>query len=202
MRRERDVESDDQLREEGADRDATVRTFLRDALSGLAVTYLVVVTALVAAVMVPMAFGWQPHVAVSGSMRPTFDPGEVVLVAPAEPGRFYEAPSVITYRQSGSLVTHRITDTQVTEEGGSYGTKGDANRTPDSSRVEHDEVVGAVRLIVPLVGRPLLWMKNREWLPLILLVGSIVMALSAVRRDQPGPDPQVAAGLQAVGTEA
>lgn len=198
MGRDQDVEvPDEEVHEKGADLGNTVRTFLADALSGLAMSYLVVVGALVAAVVVPMVFGWQPHVAVSGSMRPTFDPGEVVLVAPAEAGRFYKAPSVITYRQDGALVTHRVVDIEVTEKGTSYATKGDANRVEDSSRVEHEDVVGAVRMVVPLVGMPMLWLQQRHWVPLALFVGSIVGALSVVRRE-PSPLPELMPGVQAV----
>lgn len=178
-------EASDEGQKEGADAVSRVRTFLADAVSGVAMSYLVVVAALVAAAMVPMAFGWQPHVAVSGSMRPTFDPGEVVLVAPAEPSRFYDPPTVITYRQDGTVVTHRVVDTQVTEEGTSYGTKGDANRAPDSGRVDHEDVVGAVRLVVPLVGQPLLWARHRQWPALSLVVVSVLGALSAARREPP-----------------
>lgn len=169
---------------EGGGGAAAVRRHLAHAVAGLVMSYLVTVAALVVVIVAPAVFGWRPHLAVSGSMRPMFGPGDVVLVAPGQPGRYYEAPAVITYRGSGGTVTHRVADTRMEPDGVSYTTKGDANRTADSTRVEHTQVVGAVRLVVPLVGLPVLWAQRHDWVWLILWLASIVMALSLLNPER------------------
>lgn len=161
------------------------------ALGGLAMVYLAATAMLAMVTVTPVPFGWRPHVVVSGSMQPNLAPGDVILVAPAGPGRFYREGAVITFRTTGGTVTHRIADTSMDDDGASYATKGDANRVLDSGRVEHSEVLGAVRLTVPLVGRPVLWVRQHRWPAVGLWLASMLVALCVPdferRLDRPRP---------------
>lgn len=94
-----------------------------------------------------LVLGWQPVAITSGSMSPLIRAGDVVLLDPSAP---VETGSVITYPRGDGLETHRVVD--VGDDG--YVTRGDANGAPDRSPVAPDQVLGAGRLVVPLVGAP------------------------------------------------
>ncbi len=115
---------------------------------------------LAAWVAVPsVVLGWDPHAIVSGSMKPGVAVGDIVLTAPASPDTTYDAGTVITFddpAHPGSLTTHRV----VGVEGDAYRTKGDANRDPDSSLVPRGNVRGVGRIIVPLIGLPVVWVQQ------------------------------------------
>ena len=128
------------------------------------------------AVLATLAFGWKPIMIDGGSMGPGIDAGDLVLVE-----RDLEHPlgvgSVVTYRSDeGGLVTHRVTEVV----GDGYRTRGDANPSDDSSIVASSAVLGSGRLLVPWLGRPVLWLRHGEaprtaaWL--LATMGALVAA--------------------------
>lgn len=160
------------------------------ALGGvlLSALYLWVVLWLLLAVLVPsIGLGWRPVVITSGSMAPLIRPGDVVLSAEAvavEPGQ------VITYEdpaRDGTLTTHRIVSV---DDDGSIRTQGDANPTPDSTVVPPENVLGRGRLLVPLVGLPLLWLSGGAVLfGLWVVVTAVSVAVVAGATGSGGPPP-------------
>lgn len=77
-----------------------------------------------------------------GSMRPTVEYGDVLIVRPAEA---YRAGDIVTYaRGDGTLVTHRVV------EAGDDGliTQGDANDAADPRTVDVTDVTGRVEAII------------------------------------------------------
>jgi signal peptidase len=105
-----------------------------------------------------LVFGWTANVTSSGSMAPAVRAGDVILTSP--PG---DEPlgvgSVIAYRAEGSTITHRIT---AIEDDGSYRTRGDANADEDPVAVRPDQIVGAGRLLVPIIGLPAHWFRSGD----------------------------------------
>ena len=130
------------------------------ALGGvlLSALYLWVILWLLLAVLLPsVGLGWRPVVITSGSMAPLIRPGDVVLSATTEE---VEPGQVITYEdpaREDTLTTHRILSVN---EDGTIRTQGDANPTPDSTLVPRDNVLGRGRLLVPLIGLPLVWLSS------------------------------------------
>lgn len=137
--------------------------------------------------------GWTPVVVTSGSMAPTLDTGDIILITDeASIGQ----RDVIVFDRDGELVVHRV----FAVESDRYITKGDANPTPDVDPVPFDEVVGSGRLVVPMIGLPLVWAQQGQWLPLIAWAGlagaGIVATALAVeralrRKDRPANGPPV-----------
>lgn len=129
------------------------------ALSVAAAFYLALLAWLVPWVMGPWALaGWHPVVVTGGSMRPGLEPGDVVLIddVPDDvlPG------TIVSYRdpaRPGRLVTHRL---HAVSGDGTLETKGDANAVPDSTPVAREDVAGVGRLLVPLLGRPVMWLEE------------------------------------------
>ena len=128
--------------------------------------YVFAVVFLVVAAVIPAAVaGWQPLAVVSGSMQPAVAPGSLVMVQPAEDDRYYAAPTILAFAdpsRPGRLLTHRVVDTASQDGTVVYTTKGDANRVADSGLVAHDDVVGAVRMVIPYVGLPQTWVHDGD----------------------------------------
>lgn len=159
---------------------------LIESVSGMAAwLYLYLIALLGAWVVIAMLLtGWMPVVISSGSMQPTLRPGDIVLLDEHPPDLLAQR-NVITYTDpdgSGELITHRVH--AVDDDG--YVTKGDANPTPDTSKVAVDSIEGVARLVVPLVGLPLLWLERGDTGSLVawgvLSVGALVVAFARVRR--------------------
>lgn len=140
-------------------------------LSGI---YLWAVVWLALAALVPtLLWGWQPLVITSGSMGPLVRPGDIVLAVGAD--HPVGAGTVITYEdpiRPGVLTTHRIVEV---DPDGNYRTRGDANSALDSTPVPPDRVVGRGRLLVPMIGLPLLWASTAPW-QFLLWAASTVLA--------------------------
>ena len=122
-------------------------------LNSVATTWLLTLCAFVVWSVLPMAVGWQPTVITSGSMLPAIRPGDVVLVAPMDPGRLPQVGQVVLAEDpsvpTGSVL-HRITEI---DDAGLVTTKGDANPTADVQPRSMDRLHGVARLVVPAAGR-------------------------------------------------
>lgn len=146
-----------------ADGAATGPRWLLPLVHGVSTFYLSLMVWLVAIVAFGALFlGLEPIAISSGSMEPRINVGDVVLVDPA-PGELGPG-AVVTFDDpvttSDRLVTHRIEDVA---PNGRFVTKGDANAVPDSTPVPRDAVEGAGRVLVPLVGRPVMWVQQGAW---------------------------------------
>ncbi|MFK8023892.1 MAG: signal peptidase I [Ilumatobacter sp.] len=126
--------------------------------------------------------GWSPVVIMSDSMRPTLDAGDVVLI---EADERIGQREVIVFERDETLIAHRV----FAVEGDELITKGDANASPDTDPVAREDVIGSGRLVIPLVGLPLVWAQSGDWAPFAawgLLTGAgvvgIALALDRVLR--------------------
>jgi signal peptidase len=118
--------------------------------------FLVALVALAAAVaIVPRVTGAVPLTVLSGSMQPTFRPGDLVIVRPTASENL-EIGDIVTFQpHSGvaTLITHRIIDITADEHGSIENiiTQGDANNAPDQP-LRPEQIMGRVWYSVPLVG--------------------------------------------------
>lgn len=98
-------------------------------------------------------FPIRPVVIYSGSMRPTFEVGDIVVFARKNPARLVKG-DVIAFRGKGSRIptVHRIVRIEERNNKIYFTTKGDNNRLPDYPQVMEDNVVGKVVARLPKVG--------------------------------------------------
>ncbi|HWH33104.1 MAG TPA: signal peptidase I [Egibacteraceae bacterium] len=154
---------------------------LLTALRGLALVYvtLLVLTG-VAILGVGALLGWRPYLVTSGSMAPAMRPGDVIVVEPAVPGKPYDVPTIITFRDPArGLVTHRVVAAEQAPNGEvRYTTKGDANPDAESGTVGQSELVGSVRYVVRDVGMPLHWAQHGRWGPFGAWAAGTLLAIS------------------------
>jgi signal peptidase len=101
---------------------------------------------------------WRPLTIVTGSMRPTYAPGDLVVVSP-ERARAVRPGEVITFthpRRRGRTLTHRVVRVDsgppVAPGWLAVTTKGDANAAPERWTIRADGTVGRVRAHLPKVG--------------------------------------------------
>ena len=141
----------------GGDAASGGRALLGQVL-GVAMLGAVVVAAL-ALVVVPKATGARPLTVLSGSMTPTYDPGDVVVVREAAKASLAIGDVITFQANSGdpSLTTHRITGVVLTGDGREYLTQGDANGAADPRPVSAEQIRGKVWYSLPLVGYAALW---------------------------------------------
>ena len=128
------------------------RGFWRSALGGgITVLLLAILAVAVAVGVVPRVMGGQSLTVLTGSMQPTYSPGDVVVAVPQDN---YAIGDVVTFMpkpNDPTLVTHRIVGVQMGESGTEYVTQGDANGAKDEP-IQDKQIVGEVMYHVPYVG--------------------------------------------------
>ena len=136
-----------------------------------------IIVKMILKVDVPMVAGYSALVVLSGSMEPTIMTGEVIVIHAQEN---YEIKDILTYRDSGVLVTHRIVDETET----TYTTRGDANNTDDPP-IKKSQAVGKTIFHIPYLGKAILFVQSPVGLASVLaiLIGLKIM-YSLIRTKQ------------------
>lgn len=147
--------------------DASVWQYL---WTGLSAGLLALVLGLgVLVIGLPAAVGGMPLTVLSGSMEPTYSPGDLVVVRPT-PVEEIRLGDVVTYQvRSGdpTRVTHRVVSRSVATDGTTaFVTQGDNSAVEDEAPVRDVQVVGTVWYSIPWLG----WVNHaisgstRQWL--------------------------------------
>jgi signal peptidase I, archaeal type len=88
----------------------------------------------------PKIFGYTQVIVISGSMIPTLEIGDILIV---HEQKSYGLNDIVTYKGETKLITHRIVEIK----GNDYVTKGDFNNTTDdpiSPSIVEGKVVGRI----------------------------------------------------------
>ena len=108
----------------------------------------------------PNFMGYTPLAVSSGSMSPTFEVNDMIIVD-ANDVETVDVGDIISYWSGDALVTHRIIAAEMSEANGTvYVTQGDANNSPDMVRVTVDQIYGKYVMHVPLVGGASLFLAS------------------------------------------
>jgi signal peptidase len=150
-------------------------------ISGLTWIILSAMMALVVALsVVPWAVHGAALTVLTGSMRPTIEPGDVTVVKGVEDASKITIGDVITFMpfpDDPTLVTHRVIGIGSTSEGGRvFTTQGDNNNTPDEPVMDY-QVRGKVLYTVPKIGKYTRWGQGHSrWLPAAFGAGLLAYA--------------------------
>ncbi len=143
--------------------------------------------ALVGAALIFVAIGLLPHLGLyrpvtvlSGSMRPTFKPGDLIIVRP-EPLRDVRVGQVITYAVpvgGRQVETHRVIRIVKGGANPTVQTKGDANnwRDPWVARLD-GATAWRLSVVIPYAGYAISAMRSRTMHTLSLVVVPGILAL-------------------------
>lgn len=182
---------------------STATTAPRDSwsagvLSALATfALLVVLAAAVALTVVPKALDGAALTVLTGSMVPTYDPGDVVVVRGVQDAADeVQVGDVVTFQpvsDDPTLVTHRVVRKVFGTAGTSFVTQGDANNVEDAPLVP--EQIKAVAVYhVPWVGHVSLRLGQQRGLlvagaaaALLLYAAFMVLRPERPRADAPTP---------------
>lgn len=108
-------------------------------------------------------FKYQPTAVLSGSMSPTFDRGDAVVIRKLTNAEKNELKKddVIQFTSGSKYVVHRIVDIDNDQYGNRiFITKGDHNNGKDSGTVGYDQIVGKVSFVVKYIGYPSVWLSG------------------------------------------
>jgi len=115
----------------------------------------------------PKVFGFANAIVVTGSMRDTIEPGDLLIIKEKEE---YNVGDIITYCENDDMITHRIIE--INETG--YITKGDANNTADAE-IDFEQIEGKTILIIPSLGSYIAYLKTPRGL--LVLIAFVVLSL-------------------------
>ena len=120
---------------------------------------------------------------VSGSMEPTLEVKDVVVVQRCEVSKLQNG-DIITFEQDERTISHRIID--MTKEGGTikFQTKGDNNEIPDPYKVEYGQVYGKVLFSIGKIGKIITYIQNARGFINIVIFAIIVFILVNLRDKQ------------------
>ena len=108
-------------------------------------------------------FKYQPIAVLSGSMSPTFNRGDAVVVNKLTTKEKDELKKgdIIQFVSGTRYVVHRIVDITNDERGNKlFITKGDHNNAVDADKVALENVKGKVSFVIPLIGYPSVWLSG------------------------------------------
>ncbi len=106
-------------------------------------------------------FKYQAVAIATGSMVPTINKGDVVIIEKFDNNvdKLKEG-QIIAFEYHGVLIVHRII--RISEVKGEYFlyTQGDANNAEDGYPVTQDMIVGTISVKIPYIGLPTVWLKE------------------------------------------
>ena len=112
-------------------------------------------------IIIGVSSGWfkyQTLVIATGSMEPNISIGDVVVVEKISQQnvRKIEIGQILVFWNDNNIIVHRVID--VKEVNGRYDfyTRGDANNAVDNFIIREKDVIGIVKIRIPLVGYPTL----------------------------------------------
>lgn len=123
----------------------------------------------------PSFLGYKFFVVLTGSMSPTIEVGDLVIVKETEPEAI-SVGDVITYSVGNdNVVTHRVKDI-VEEERLQFVTQGDANNVEDMNPVKHEDLVGKVMYHLGGVGAKVQFIQEN----IIIIVGLFIAIMASI----------------------
>lgn len=98
----------------------------------------------------------------SGSMEPRISTGDIVVInRKNKNSKDLKVGDIIAFNYNGSLVVHRIEKIINSYGDFYYYTKGDANKNSDNYPITPEMVIGTVKVNIPLVGIPTVWLNGK-----------------------------------------
>lgn len=135
------------------DQDLGVWGWVKSIVSWLVLLLLLAI--LMLTIVIPRLTGSTPYTVLTGSMRPTYPPGTLIVVKPHDPATLGVGDAITFQKESGDpeVVTHRIIESRRNSKGETtFVTQGDANPSRDKNPVVAEQIRGKVWYSVPYLG--------------------------------------------------
>ncbi len=118
----------------------------------------------------PSIFGIKTFTIISRSMEPTFNIDDVIFVKKYNNINELQKGDIISFRQGGDIITHRIDKIEKNETEVLFITKGDANNSTDINRVKALQIEGKYIFKIPKAGKILTILKNKIVFALVIII--------------------------------
>lgn len=127
----------------------------------------------------PSFFGYKTFSIISGSMEPSINVGDLIIVQKNEDMK-YIVNDIVTFKRDDDIVTHRIIKIRDDNDKLYYITKGDNNEVTDE-KIEAEKIEGRVVYQIPYMGNVVLFLKNKIVFG-VFLIGLILSFIKKKRR--------------------
>ena len=112
-------------------------------------------------------FGYKAYNITTNSMEPNINKGDIILIKKPKKEEKIKIGDVISFKNDGQIITHRIVDISDTNGVKRYITKGDNNNVPDLQKIR-----------IPYLGQIVSAMENQVILLIIILLILIIYLYS------------------------
>ena len=129
----------------------------------------------------PSFFGYKNFIVLTGSMEPTLNIGDIVVVKETTD---IEEGDIISFRVKDFVVTHRVFE--VYRENGKeyYITKGDANSNTDPELLNKENVDGKYCFKIPFLGRIIHFFQKPIGLIILFVMLGLALLLSSIKTNK------------------
>lgn len=121
----------------------------------------------------PSFYIYKAYVITTNSMEPELKKDDVVVIKKAKADNLKQG-DIITFKQNGETITHRIVQIDDIEDGKLYITKGDNNNVQDEQVLRFDQIEGKLVIKIPQLGKMVASFKNGIIIVLVLLISAII----------------------------
>lgn len=121
------------------------------------------VPAIIIAVLIYFVSGYFKYYAIavaSGSMKPTINIGDVVIVNQKVDKHEIEKGTVVAYKYNGKIIVHRVYNVINYQNELTFYTKGDKNTEVDPWAIRENDIIGEVKLKINWIGLPTVWINE------------------------------------------
>lgn len=157
--------------------------FIRNVITAM---ISVIVALLLAVFLLPRAFGYQPYMVVSASMKQVFPVGSLIFVTDAQPEDI-SVGDPITFTSGTLTITHRVM--AIDEENRIFTTKGDNNNA--SELVSFENLKGkALNFSIPYFGYFSSWFTTAQGKItfIIIILGLVLLNVMLGKIDEADDD--------------
>lgn len=119
----------------------------------------------------PNFYIYKAYIITTTSMEPAINKDDVIIIKKCK-GNELKIDDIVTFKQNGEIITHRIVDIIEAEEQQdiNYITKGDNNNLDDEQPVIEENIEGKVIATIPYLGRIVKILKNGIIIILVILI--------------------------------
>jgi signal peptidase I len=136
------------------------------------------------AVGLPNLFDAKSLTVMSGSMQPTINTGDVIVVRQTSP-MLVRVGDIVTFRDPlnhARLITHRVREMHIQGDQVLFVTKGDANSSTEQWVVARSGTIGRVAFHIPLLGFLMVWIHSSFGLMLVIVIPTLLLGASELWR--------------------
>ncbi len=126
-------------------------------------------------------YGMKAYMIDTTSMEPDIEIGDVIIVKKVESIEKLDVGDVITFKNRGEIITHRISAINTTSN--KISTKGDKNENEDIESIKIEDVYGKVKYKIPkfkLIEK--IFSSLLYWMIIIIIIATLYMHSRRINR--------------------